>query len=223
MSRMDTGNGEIKMRARMVFGVIVGLLLLAATTRGGEAATVTAGIGLNLRACPSLACRIFTVMPYGGWAEPTGEASGDWYQVSYGGTTSWAHGGWLAFDGGPWAPAPVAEPQWAQGNEPAPAPAVSGGGISSITGRSYGGGVIDAIYYWAGQYGVSADWLMSVAACESGFDPNAVGPNGEIGVFQWMPSTWAAYSGGNIWDPWEQARMTASAFSQGLSYMWVCQ
>lgn len=79
-----------------------------------------------------------------------------------------------------------------------------------------------AIYDAAARYGTSGDWLVAVMYCESGGDPNAVGQYGEIGLFQYMPSTWYGWGGGDIWNPWEQIEMTAWAFANGLSHHWVC-
>ena len=83
--------------------------------------------------------------------------------------------------------------------------------------------VIQEIYAAGARYGVSGDWLLRVAICESELNPAAVGRNGEIGLFQFMPSTWYAWGGGDIWSVWEQADLAAWAFSAGLSHHWVCQ
>lgn len=202
------------MRRHTLLATIVGLLMLTLAARGAESATVTAQAGLNLRACPSLECQIYTVMPWGAWAEPTGEVSGDWYRVTWGGVTGWAHGGWLAYDGGPSAPAPVTEPQWAQGSEPAP---VSGSGYQAT------------VYAAAATYGVSGDWLWAVHGCETGYTyrHDLWGPNGEYGPFQYHGSTFATFAamsgiGGSIYDPWAQAYVTAWAFANGYSNHWVC-
>lgn len=83
--------------------------------------------------------------------------------------------------------------------------------------------IVAEIYAAAERYGVSGDWLLSVAMCESNLDPNAVNPvTGDTGLFQFNPSTWAAWGGGNIWSVYEQADKAAWAFSQGLSSHWVC-
>jgi len=75
----------------------------------------------------------------------------------------------------------------------------------------------------AARYGVSADWLISVMLCESGGDPYAVNPaTGDSGLFQFNPNTWYAWGGGDIWDPYQQIELAAWAFSQGLSYHWLC-
>lgn len=78
------------------------------------------------------------------------------------------------------------------------------------------------IFAAAARHGVSGDWLVQIMYCESQGDPNAVGPHGEIGLFQWMPSTWYAWGGGDIWSPAEQIEMTAWAFGQGLWHHWTC-
>jgi hypothetical protein len=83
----------------------------------------------------------------------------------------------------------------------------------------YEGAIRDA----AARHAVSADWMISVMMCESGGDPYAVNPvTGDSGLFQYNPSTWSSWGGGDIWDPYAQIEKTAWAFSQGLSYHWVC-
>lgn len=194
--------------------LLLGLLLVLAgpaAANAQETTQVTAGIGLNLRSAPGTHNPILTVMPYGSTVS-TGEVSGDWMQVTFNGIAGWAHVSWLgnvSFQ--------------ASYTQPTPSQSGSAGGYSYITGGYYSGSVIDAIYYWGAYYGVSGDWLYRVAACESGFDPYAIGPNGEIGVFQFMPSTFYAYGGASIYDPWDQARVASQMFSQGLSWHWVCQ
>jgi hypothetical protein len=189
--------------------------MLTAAARGSDAATVTAGIGLNLRACPSLDCQVYDVMPYGAWAAiVSGPDANGWYQVTYGGTTGYAFGAWLS-DGG-------VEPQWAQGNDPvptaAPAPA-----------PSYGSGYQATVYAAAAAYGVSGDWLWAVHGCETGYTyrHDLWGPNGEYGPFQFHASTFATFAsmsgiGGSLYDPWAQAYVTAWAFANGYSSHWVC-
>lgn len=91
------------------------------------------------------------------------------------------------------------------------------------------GDVRGAIAYWAQHYGVNADYLLSVAKCESNFRTNAVGGGGlYLGLFQYAPSTWSGFSanagvgGASIWDGNAQARTTAWAFANGKSSHWGC-
>ncbi len=80
-----------------------------------------------------------------------------------------------------------------------------------------------AIYDACARHGCNGGQLIRVAACESGMDPNAVGIHGEIGLYQFMPETYAAYGGTDIWNPWEQVEVAAHMWSQGLGWHWVCQ
>lgn len=83
--------------------------------------------------------------------------------------------------------------------------------------------IVDAIYAAAARYGVSGDYLVSVARCESNLNPYAVNPvTGDTGLFQFNPGTWHAWGGGDIWSVYEQSDKAAWAFSQGLSYHWLC-
>jgi soluble lytic murein transglycosylase-like protein len=86
-----------------------------------------------------------------------------------------------------------------------------------------GGGYEDAIYAACAQYGCDGATLTRVAGCESGFNPNAVGPHGEIGLFQFMESTYYAYGGTDIWNPYEQIQIAAQMWAGGLGFHWVCQ
>jgi hypothetical protein len=75
----------------------------------------------------------------------------------------------------------------------------------------------------AARHGVDGDYLVSVAECESGLDPDAYNASGYHGLFQFDESTWAAYGEGSIWDPAAQAETAARLFAQGQSSRWpVC-
>ena len=62
--------------------------------------------------------------------------------------------------------------------------------------------VISTIYDTAGRHGVSGDWLLKTAICESQLDPWAYNEmTGDVGLFQFKPSTWAewgAADGGEV-------------------------
>jgi soluble lytic murein transglycosylase-like protein len=90
---------------------------------------------------------------------------------------------------------------------PAPAPA-SGGSITEI------------IYAAAAEFGLSGEYLLSVASCESGLDPQAYNPAGYHGLFQFDQQTWAAYGYGSIYDPVAQARTAARLLAAGQASRW---
>jgi hypothetical protein len=73
-------------------------------------------------------------------------------------------------------------------------------------------------------YGVSASWMISTATCESNLRPDAYNPSGPyVGIFQFLPSTFAAHGGTDIWDPVQQSEIAASMFAGGDSSAWpVC-
>jgi hypothetical protein len=87
----------------------------------------------------------------------------------------------------------------------------------------YGVGYQAAIYDACARHGCSGDQLVRVAGCESGYNPNAVGPNGEIGLFQFEESTFYAHGGGDIWNPYDQIEVAAQMWGSGLGWHWVCQ
>ena len=85
--------------------------------------------------------------------------------------------------------------------------------------------IISTIYEAAGRYGVSGDWLLNTAICESGLDPWAYNEmTGDTGLFQFKPTAWAEWGAdpAAIWDVWSQADMAAWAFSAGLHTHWCC-
>jgi soluble lytic murein transglycosylase-like protein len=72
----------------------------------------------------------------------------------------------------------------------------------------------------AGEYEVDADYLLSIAACESGLDPTAVNAAGYHGLFQFDRETWSAYGYGDIYNPVAQARTAAALLAAGHSSRW---
>jgi soluble lytic murein transglycosylase-like protein len=85
-------------------------------------------------------------------------------------------------------------------------------------------GTIEAIIYAAAKkYGVSYPWMLKIARCESGLNPRAYNPAGPyIGLFQFLPSTFRAHGGTNIYDPVQQSNITAFMLSHGGAGAWGC-
>src|SRR5579884_2041323 len=113
------------------------------------------------------------------------------------------------------APKPAAAPpaQAPPSHQTAAAPVVSYS-PSSIEG------IIAAA---AARWGVSASWMISIARCESGLNPRAVNPSGPYdGLFQFLMSTFRANGGTNIWDPADQANITAKMLAHGQAHQWSC-
>ena len=91
----------------------------------------------------------------------------------------------------------------------------------SMTPEAYAGKPVTAIIKMAGaEFGVDGDYLLSIAECESGLDPQAYNSAGYHGLFQYDDSTWSAYGYGSIWDPVAQARTTARLIAQGQASRW---
>jgi len=80
----------------------------------------------------------------------------------------------------------------------------------------------EAVWEASQFYGASHWELMSVAACESNFDPDTYGPYGEVGLFQWMPETWDWIAYGDRWDSYDQIWSSAWAFANGYQSHWTC-
>ena len=72
----------------------------------------------------------------------------------------------------------------------------------------------------AARHGLSGDYLISVASCESGLNPRAVNSAGYYGLFQFDQTTWAAYGSGSIYDPAAQAEAAASLIAAGQASRW---
>lgn len=109
--------------------------------------------------------------------------------------------------------------------EPDPVPVVAqAASAPAAPTQSYGiGSVQQIIIDAANEYGISPEWLLSIASCESGFNPRAYNPAGPyIGLFQYHPDTWANNGYGSIYDPVAQSRTTARMLSQGGASHWGC-
>ncbi|MFN2525564.1 MAG: transglycosylase SLT domain-containing protein [Actinomycetota bacterium] len=75
----------------------------------------------------------------------------------------------------------------------------------------------------ADEFGLSRDYLISVAMCESSLNPYAVSPAGYYGLFQFGPVTWSEFGYGSIWDPVAQSRTAARMLAEGHHRRWpVC-
>ncbi|MGH7686056.1 MAG: transglycosylase SLT domain-containing protein [Candidatus Dormibacteria bacterium] len=86
-----------------------------------------------------------------------------------------------------------------------------------------GGDIVGIIQAAAAQYGVSGDWMVRIAQCESGLRPNAYNPSGPYyGLFQFAMSTFRANGGTNIWDPTDQANIAAKMLANGQAHQWGC-
>lgn len=118
------------------------------------------------------------------------------------------------------APPPVAThvPAPVRVVKPAPTPR------PSAAVPSYSAGTVQAIIVAAAQkWGVDPTWMLSIARCESGFNPRAYNPAGPyIGLFQFLPSTFSAHGGTNIYDPVQQSDITANMLAHGGARAWSC-
>ena len=81
----------------------------------------------------------------------------------------------------------------------------------------------------AAAQGADADQLLRVAYCESRYNPGAYNASGASGLFQFLPSTWAAnsvragFAGASVWDPVASANVAAYMFARGQAAQWVCR
>lgn len=102
---------------------------------------------------------------------------------------------------------------------PAPAPAAMA--------PSGGGSIQDIILAAFAPLGAGAQqWALRIAACESGYNPNAVNrSSGASGLFQFMPSTWAhlPWAGQSVFDPVANAQAAAYYYQHSGPGPWSCK
>ncbi len=115
----------------------------------------------------------------------------------------------------PATPAPTAAPPTATPKPAAPAipaaPPATPGTIQAIIQQA------------ANTYGVSYPWMLKIAQCESGLNPRAYNPAGPYyGLYQFLMSTFRANGGTDIWDPVQQANITAKMLAHGQAHQWGC-
>lgn len=86
-----------------------------------------------------------------------------------------------------------------------------------------GGSIVEIIHAAAERHGLSGDYLVRIAECESGLDPNAYNAAGYHGLFQFDQTTWNEFGEGSIMDPVAQAEATAELIAAGQASRWpVC-
>jgi soluble lytic murein transglycosylase-like protein len=107
------------------------------------------------------------------------------------------------------APEPPAEPEPAEAAPVvAPVPVAPAGSIEAI------------IYAAAANHGLSGSYLLAVASCESGLDPNAYNAAGYHGLFQFDQTTWGEFGYGSIYDPVAQSETAAGLIAAGQASRW---
>ena len=100
-----------------------------------------------------------------------------------------------------------------------------GGDVTAVGGATAEDAIVAIIYEAADRYGQPREYMLRVAMCESNLDSSTVGAFGELGIFQFMPSTWETtpYADMDPTDPWAAANATGWMWSVGRRGEWVCQ
>jgi soluble lytic murein transglycosylase-like protein len=141
---------------------------------------------------PLLAGRTLPLIHTGTLVKATGRSTKHWLQVTYGSRTSW-----------------VLKDNLKPAQPPAPpAPVVSVCSVECM------------IVNRANQWRVSPSLMLSIARCESGYNPLSYNPSGASGLFQFMPSTFYGYAARigetrSYWDPDAAANVASYAVSTG--------
>lgn len=104
--------------------------------------------------------------------------------------------------------------------ETRPPPSPSPSETEAAPAAPAGGSITEIIYAAAAEFGLSGDYLLSVAGCESGLNPQAHNAAGYHGLFQFDEQTWSAYGYGSIYDPVAQSRTAARLIAAGQSSRW---
>jgi hypothetical protein len=111
-----------------------------------------------------------------------------------------------------------------QAQAAAPAPAAPPAAAAAPSG---GGSIQDIILAaFAPLGGGAQQWALRIAKCESGYNPNAVNrSSGASGLFQFLPSTWAAlpWHGSSPFDPVANAQAAAYYYQHSGPGPWVCR
>jgi soluble lytic murein transglycosylase-like protein len=118
-------------------------------------------------------------------------------------------------------PVPTPEPTPVPTPKPTPRPAVVAPAPQAPPPAP---GTIEAIIQQAADAnGVSYPWMLKIARCESGLNPRAYNPAGPYyGLYQFLQSTFRANGGTDIWDPVQQANITARMLAHGQAHQWGC-
>jgi uncharacterized protein YraI len=87
--------------------------------------------------------------------------------------------------------------------------------------------IIAIIYAAADRWGQSRTDMLRVARCESNLKLNAVSSAGALGLFQFMPSTFAltpnGKAGESIFNAWSSADAAGWMWANGMRHHWMCQ
>lgn len=103
---------------------------------------------------------------------------------------------------------------------PSSTPSSSPSPTASLIAASSADAISHIIYDAAAEFGISGEYLLSVAYCESTLNPNAYNAGGYHGLFQFDFTTWNAYGYGDIYNPVAQARTAARLLAAGQSSRW---
>ncbi len=195
------------MRARTFFIVLSFVALMAGITQVKSASAdyqqqVVASDGLHLRSGPSTDDDVILTIPDGGIVDVLNDNAG-WYEVEYDGEDGYVDATWLSDPGvGSDGTCIFVWGEWACASQH----------------------LVEMIYAAADYYGADGDQMLNVAACESEFNPDNVGPFGELGVFQFLPGTFVDTEGVDVAyaDTQTQVYFAAKLFAQGKSWYWTC-
>lgn len=89
-------------------------------------------------------------------------------------------------------------------------------------------GIEAELWEMARKYEINYERFYGLAYCESRLNPNAEGKAGEIGIFQFLPSTFSSYAtkykkvGFSIHNTNHQIELAAQMLTNGKASEWTC-
>lgn len=189
-----------------VVAILLAILIPARVEAHHGSYFVAKGNGTYVRTCGRSTCRKVVFAAYGEIVTARGSNGHGWEKVSYGDATGYVYFKTLSR---------YVDPP----SEESASYCVDNTWGDYICAPDWIG---EAIVAGADAYGVSEWYMLSLAACESNFNPDEYSWAGAVGIFQFLPDTFYSYGSGDIWSVWDQSYVAASMIAAGKSYQWDC-
>lgn len=229
------GHGRLVLVLFLAVAAITAQLLIGSMPAAAQKKNKTLQVmfldGAAIRASPSNQADKLTTAECGESLVVKGKRQEAWYPIELDGAKGWVNGYLVTFDTKvgdychKYAPQEVLVNAGLALPPPPPAAEISTAAVQVEQPVASGyGSIEDVICQAAINYGQSCQAMIAVAMCESTLSPNAVGGLGEMGLFQFLPGTWAStpYAGQDPFDPVANANAAAWMWSMGRRGEWYC-